>query len=104
VGLAIVISVDNFAIGVHGTALIAFMSTLTSARYTATQYAVLSSIYALPGKLLMSKSGDIVNAIGYPHFYIYTAVLSLPALLVLIVITRRRDFNQVVAQWAGKST
>ncbi len=104
VGLATIISIDSFAIGVHGTALIAFMSTLTSARYTATQYAVLSSIYALPGKLLMSRSGDIVNAIGYSQFYVYTAALSLPALLVLIVITRRRDFNQLVAPWAAKST
>ena len=105
VGLAAIISVDNFAIGVHGTALIAFMSTLTSARYTATQYAVLSSIYTIPGKLLMSKSGDIVNAIGYPHFYGYTAVLSLPALIVLIIMTQRQDFRQLVARWANaKST
>jgi MFS transporter, PAT family, beta-lactamase induction signal transducer AmpG len=99
IGLATVISVDNFAQGVHGTALIAFMSTLTSARYTATQYAVLSSIYTIPGKLLMSRSGDIVTSIGYPHFYTYTAALSIPALLVLVVMTRRQDFKQLVSRW-----
>jgi PAT family beta-lactamase induction signal transducer AmpG len=94
-GLATIVSVDNFAIGVHGTALVAFMSTLTSANYTATQYAVLSSIYTIPGKLLMSKSGSIVTAIGYPHFYIYTALLSLPALLLLGILVRRADFRQL---------
>jgi len=92
-GLAAVISLDNFAQGVHGTALIAFMSSLTSASYTATQYAVLSSLYALPPKLLMGTSGLVVDAIGYPPFYLYTASLSIPALLLLYLLSRRRDFQ-----------
>ena len=91
-GLATVISLDNFAQGVHGTALIAFMSSLTSASYTATQYAVLSSLYALPPKLLMGTSGLVVDAIGYPQFFVYTASLSIPALLLLYLLARRRDF------------
>jgi PAT family beta-lactamase induction signal transducer AmpG len=92
-GLATVISLDNFAQGVHGTALIAFMSSLTSASYTATQYAVLSSLYALPPKLLMGTSGFVVRAIGYPTFYLYTASLSIPALLLLYWLSRRSDFE-----------
>jgi PAT family beta-lactamase induction signal transducer AmpG len=88
-GLALIISLDNLATGVHGTALIAFMSSLTSAAYTATQYAVLSSIYALPGKLLMGTSGLVVDRIGYPAFFVYTASLSLPALLLLWLLWRR---------------
>jgi len=91
-GLATVISLDNFAQGVHGTALIAFMSSLTSASYTATQYAVLSSLYALPGKLLMGTSGIVVDHIGYPTFFLYTAALSIPALVVLYLLSRRADF------------
>jgi PAT family beta-lactamase induction signal transducer AmpG len=91
-GLATVISMDNFAQGVHGTALIAFMSSLTSASYTATQYAVLSSLYALPPKLLMGTAGLVVDAIGYEHFFLYTASLSIPALLLLYLLSRRRDF------------
>ena len=82
-GLAVVNSFDFIALGVHGTSLIAFLSTLTTARYTATQYAVLSSIYALPGKVLMGFSGFVVDAIGYPLFFVYTAALSLPGLLLL---------------------
>jgi PAT family beta-lactamase induction signal transducer AmpG len=88
-GLALIISIDNLAIGVHGTALIAFLSSLTSAAYTATQYAVLSSLYALPGKLLMGTSGIVVDHVGYPVFFAYTASLSLPALLLLWLLWRR---------------
>jgi MFS transporter, PAT family, beta-lactamase induction signal transducer AmpG len=96
-GLAAVISLDNFAQGVHGTALIAFMSSLTSASFTATQYAVLSSLYALPPKLLMGTSGLVVDAIGYPRFYLYTAALSIPALLLLWLLGRRDDFRTLRA-------
>jgi len=90
-GLATIVSIDNIALGVHGTALIAFLSGLTSAKYTATQYAVLSSLYALPGKLLMGTSGFVVDALGYGDFFLYTASLSVPGLLLLIWIARRHD-------------
>ena len=66
---ALVNSLDNLAQGVHGTALIAFLSSLTSARYTATQYALFSSLYALPGKLLEGTSGFVVDAIGLPDIF-----------------------------------
>lgn len=82
-GLAVVISADNVAMGVAGTSLIAYLSSLTSASYTATQYALFSSMYALPGKLLMGTSGFVVDAIGYPAFFCYTASLGLPALALL---------------------
>jgi MFS transporter, PAT family, beta-lactamase induction signal transducer AmpG len=88
-GLAFIVGFDNIAIGVHGTALIAFMSSLTSAKYTATQYAVLSSLYSLPGKLLMGTSGFAVNALGYGDFFVYTALLSIPGLLLLLWLSRR---------------
>jgi len=79
---------DNIAIAVHGTSLLAFLATLTSARYTATQYALLSSIYALPGKMLMGGSGWVVDRIDYPAFFIYTASLSLPGLVLLYFMAR----------------
>jgi len=90
-GLACIISFDNLALGVHGTALVAFMSTLTSASYTATQYAVLSSLYALPGKLLMGTSGIVVDSVGYPTFFVYTALLSIPALIMLYWLARNDE-------------
>jgi MFS transporter, PAT family, beta-lactamase induction signal transducer AmpG len=89
-GLAVANGLDNLAQGVHGTALIAFLSGLTSARYTATQYALFSSFYALPGKLLEGTSGFVVDVIGYPLFFAYTALLAVPGLLILLWLSRRR--------------
>ena len=60
--LFVAIGVDNFAGGFAGTALIAYMSSLTSAGFTATQYALFSSLYALPGKLIASQSGRVVES------------------------------------------
>ncbi len=97
-GIAAVVSFDNIALGVHGTALIAFLSSLTSARYTATQYAVLSSLYALPGKILMGYSGFVVNAFGYGDFFLYTALLSIPGLLLLLLLWSWRRGREVVAR------
>ena len=88
-GLAMVVSADNLAMGVAGTALIAYLSSLTSASYTATQYALFSSMYALPGKLLMGTSGFVVDAIGYPWFFVYTSALGVPALVMLCFLVRR---------------
>jgi PAT family beta-lactamase induction signal transducer AmpG len=89
VGLAIVNGADNLSLGVHGTALIAFMSSLTSSKYTATQYALLSSLYALPGKVLMGFSGFVVDDLGYSLFFVYTASLSLPGLILLYWLMRK---------------
>ena len=90
--LGLVNAFDNLAQAMHGTALIAFLSSLTSVRYTATQYALFSSLYALPGKYLEGFSGKIVEAIGYQQFFIYTAILSVPALLLLVWLVRRGRF------------
>jgi PAT family beta-lactamase induction signal transducer AmpG len=87
-GLGLVNGLDNIALAVQGTALIAFLSGLTSPKYTATQYALFSSLYALPGKLLEGFSGVIVNHVGYPVFFVYTASLSLIGLFMLYVLTR----------------
>jgi PAT family beta-lactamase induction signal transducer AmpG len=97
-GLAILISVDNLAMGIAGTSLIAYLSSLTSASYTATQYALFSSMYALPGKLLMGTSGFVVDAIGYPAFFMYTASLGLPALVMLFFLVRRMRFEALGAR------
>jgi MFS transporter, PAT family, beta-lactamase induction signal transducer AmpG len=97
VGLAIVVSADNLAMGIAGTALIAYLSSLTTASYTATQYALFSSMYALPGKLLMGTSGFVVDAIGYPWFFVYTSSLGIPALVLLYFIVRQQARDAVRA-------
>jgi PAT family beta-lactamase induction signal transducer AmpG len=83
-GLTVMISIDNFANGIAGTAFIAYMSTLTNPAYTATQYALFGTLWSLPAKWLAGYSGDIADAIGYPWFFAYTAALGLPPLLLLL--------------------
>jgi PAT family beta-lactamase induction signal transducer AmpG len=87
-GLGLVNGLDNLALSVQGTAFLTFLSGLTSPRYTATQYALLSSLYALPGKILEGMSGFVVERIGYPAFFVYTASLSIVGLILLYVLTR----------------
>jgi MFS transporter, PAT family, beta-lactamase induction signal transducer AmpG len=86
--LTLAICVENFAGGFAGTALIAFMSSLTSPLYAAAQYALLSSLYALPGKLLGGFSGFAVAAFGYPKFFIATSCIGIPVALICIAVWR----------------
>jgi len=88
-GLGLVNGTDNLALSLEGVALIAYMSSLTSAKYTATQYALFASLYALPGKILDGTSGFVAARIGYPHFFLYTASLCLPAAVLLVTLWRR---------------
>lgn len=89
-GLGLVNVFDNLAIAVQGTALIAFLSSLTSARYTATQYALFSSLSALPGKTLEGFSGFVASHTGFPLFFTYTASLSVPGLILLYFLGRQQ--------------
>ncbi|MGF1548669.1 MAG: MFS transporter [Thiotrichales bacterium] len=87
--LALVIGADNLAAGIAGSAFIAYLSGLTNIAYTATQYALFSSLMTLPGKFLGGFSGKMVEAVGYPWFFIYTSALGIPALLLALYFLRR---------------
>jgi MFS transporter, PAT family, beta-lactamase induction signal transducer AmpG len=89
--LTLSISVDNFAAGFAGSALIAYMSGLTSPSFAATQYALLSSLYALPGKLIGGFSGAVVDAWGYPALFTATASIGIPLVLLCLVVRRDTD-------------
>lgn len=82
--LTAAISVDNVANGIAGTAFITFMSTLTSERYTATQYALFGTLWSLPAKSIASQWGKIVDTWGYPAFFVYTAAIAIPAICLLL--------------------
>jgi PAT family beta-lactamase induction signal transducer AmpG len=86
--LAAAISLDNVANGIAGTAFIAYMSSLTSKQYTATQYALFGTLWSLPAKSIASQWGRIVDAVGYPTFFVYTAVVALPAALLILWLMR----------------
>ncbi|XQA78645.1 AmpG family muropeptide MFS transporter [Xanthomonas sacchari] len=82
--LATAISADNVANGIAGTAFIAYMSSLTSPNYTATQYALFGTLWSLPAKSIASQWGKIVDAWGYPPFFVYTAAIGILALPMII--------------------
>ena len=84
--LAGVISADNLGGGVASAALIAYLSALTNTAYTATQYALFSSLMTLPAKLIGSFSGDVAVKFGYDVFFIYSAVIGLPAIVLVIFL------------------
>jgi PAT family beta-lactamase induction signal transducer AmpG len=104
---AAAIGVENIAAGFAGTALLAYMSSLTNRSFTATQYALFSSFYALPGKLLGGLSGILVDwfaaqrhlfepwlatlpdkVVGFVPFFMTTALAGLPAMLLLYLVYR----------------
>jgi PAT family beta-lactamase induction signal transducer AmpG len=95
---AVIMILDNFAIAMAGVTLIAYMSSLTSLGYTATQYALLSSTYAWAGKILKGFSGTAVEAMAahlglmnaYAAFFIGCGLLGVPALVLFAVLDRRR--------------
>jgi PAT family beta-lactamase induction signal transducer AmpG len=68
--------------------MIAFMSSLVNVRFTATQYALLSSISTFFGKLLAGFSGDVQLAVGWLNFFFYAAATGIPAILFAIVVAR----------------
>ena len=89
VSLALVISVDNLSGGLASAAFIAYLSSLTNTMYTATQYALFSSVMTLPGKMIGGFSGLIVDTAGYVSFFVYAAILGVPAICLVIYLDRR---------------
>ena len=87
-----VVGFDNLAAGIAASVFIAFLSSLTSIRFTAVQYAIFSSLMTLLPKTLGGYSGGIVDAIGYPAFFTFTALLGVPV-LALVYWTERRLYR-----------
>jgi PAT family beta-lactamase induction signal transducer AmpG len=86
--LTLAISVENFASGFAGTALIAYMSSLTSPAFAATQYALLSSLYALPGKFVGGLSGLMADTFGFPIFFLATSTIGVPVVILCAIVWR----------------
>ena len=88
VGLTLVVSADNLAGGIASAAFIAYLSSLTNVQYSATQYALFSSMMLLAPKWLAGFSGQFVDAYGYSPFFICTAALGLPVLVLVALAAR----------------
>ena len=94
----VVMAYDSFAMSFSGVALVAYMSTLTSLGYTATQYALLTSALTWTGKTLKGFSGVIVESLhqgrslldAYALFYVLSAAIGVPAIVLCLVLARPR--------------
>ena len=92
--LAIVISADNVSGGFAATAFIAYLSSLTNRAYTATQYALFSSLMTLPGKFISGFSGRVVESFGYLELFVGAAILGLPAILLVLWLSRYKSLQE----------
>lgn len=84
-----VIGGENLSGGFLGAVAVAWLSSLVSRQYTATQYALFSSLVALPGKLLGGLSGFMVAGMGYSSFFVLSTILGIPSLLLLLWLRKR---------------
>jgi PAT family beta-lactamase induction signal transducer AmpG len=89
----LVIAGENAAGGFLGAAAVAWLSALVDRRYTATQYALFSSLVSLPGKVLGGFSGFMVAAAGYVPFFIFSTLALVPALLLWVWLRSRVDLD-----------
>ena len=85
-GLIFTVSADNFSAGIASSAFIAYLSSLTNTAYSATQYALFSSIMLLLPKFIAGFSGDFVDAYGYASFFSGTALIGLPVLVLVWLV------------------
>lgn len=92
--LSLVIGADNLSAGIAGSAFIAYLSGLTNKAYTATQYALFSSLMLLPAKFIGGFSGSIVDAYGYVNFFFYSAALGIPAIILIRILARHERLNK----------
>lgn len=89
--LALVISLDNLSGGIASTAFVAYLSSLANRYYTATQYALFSSLMTLPGKFISGFSGWVVDHSGYSEFFLLSAALGIPAIVLVLILMRHQQ-------------
>ncbi len=79
---------DNLAAGFASAVFIAFLSALTSIKFTAVQYAIFSSLMTLLPKVLGGYSGGIVDSMGYPFFFMFTFAIGIPILALIYYVDK----------------
>ncbi len=91
--LALCVTVENLTGGMAGTALVTYISSLCSPAFTATQYALLSSLALLGRTVVASSGGALSEKVGWVRFFVLTSVVGLPALLLFLWVGPRDDFG-----------
>lgn len=99
--LALTVGVENLASGMGTAALVAYLSALCDIAYTATQYALLSSLTAVARTVLSSYAGFLAESLGWPVFFLATTVAALPGLILLAWLTRRGAATRIAERRPG---
>ena len=86
--LVLTISADNLSAGLATAAFVSYLSGLTNIKYSATQYALFSSVMLLIPKFLAGWSGVFVEELGYENFFLFSAALGIPVILLLLMLYR----------------
>ena len=108
--LALCVTAENITGAMAGTALITWLSSLCSPAFTATQFALLSSLASLSRTVVASSGGALSERIGWAQFFLLTSVVGLPAILLIMWIGPRDDFKKstvnqpLTAPMAGQKT
>jgi len=89
VGMAAAVGFENFASGIGGVTVVAYLSALCNLRFTATQYALLSALASIAGRLFTgTTAGALIEAIGYVNFYLLTTLVALPGVFLFWFMIR----------------
>ena len=82
-GMAAAIGFENFASGIGGVTVVAYLSALCNLRFTATQYALLSALASIAGRFLTgTTAGSLIESMGFVNFYLMTTAIALPGVLI----------------------
>ena len=88
-GMAAVIGFENFASGIGGVTVVAYMSALCNLRFTATQYALLSALASIAGRFLTgTTAGSLIEGMGYFNFYLLTTLIAMPGVILFWYMIR----------------
>ena len=89
IGMAAAIGFENFASGIGGVTVVAYLSALCNLRFTATQYALLSALASIAGRFLTgTTAGSLIEAMGYVSFYVLTTVIAMPGVILFWYMMR----------------
>jgi PAT family beta-lactamase induction signal transducer AmpG len=102
IGMAAAVGFENFASGIGGVTVVAYLSALCNLRFTATQYALLSALASIAGRFLTGTTvGTLIDAMGYVNFYLLTTVVALPG-VILFWFMMRSGLADISIGSAGK--
>ena len=89
IGMAAAVGFENFASGIGGVTVVAYLSALCNLRFTATQYALLSALASIAGRVLTGTSaGALIESVGYVNFYVLTTIVAAPGVVVFWLMMR----------------